>query len=141
MKTNVTIIYKIGIILLTLILFFIDANEITYRFISLVTWFDLIICTLYLYKNNSVNINNPVFLFWIITIIFSFGQNIIFPFIIDIYSVKKTLLYSFVFQDYDLCKGTIFTLQAFNLFTLGLFSEKNFNFKIRNKQTRKHFDD
>lgn len=113
--------YKLIIFILTMLLFFIDPQNCSYKLICLITWIDLCICLFMIYKQGCLKMNNALFWFWIITVLFSLGQNLAYLFIVDPTLVKSELLIGYQYSEYEMCRGSIFTIQALNMLTLGLF--------------------
>ncbi len=83
-------------------------------------------------SEEKASLKNAKFLFLCITICFTVGQNLAYPFIADPNEFGHHLIAN-NYSDFELCKGSIFTLEAFNFFALGLTSIKHFRFVIKDK--------
>lgn len=113
-------LYKMILVLVTIFLFFVDYNNCSYQLICIFTLTDLFLCGIILWKQGCVTLDNPIFWFWSITVLFSLGQNIAYLFITDTSLVSSTLLVGYKYSISDMCRGSIFTIQALNMMTLGL---------------------
>ena len=89
---NKSNIIKIFLLYFTVLLFFIDEKSMSYEMICILTLVDVAICELLLYYSEKLNIRDAVFWFLSITILFSLGQNIAYPFLRDKSLVKDVLL-------------------------------------------------
>ena len=116
-------IWKSIFVIYTIVLFFLSSEKISYNVICSLTYFNLFFGGAALWENHDVRMSNGAFLFWVITFIFSFGQNLAYPMITDVNSVKNELLYHFRYNDEQMAIGTLYTLRAFNLMSLGLMSK------------------
>lgn len=141
-KSRYTIgLWKLAFIVYTIILFFFSPENTSYGTICLLTYVDFILGILVLRESQNIKISNGLFLFWLITFLFSFGQNLAYPFINDIYAFKSELLYRIRYDDYQMALGSLYTLKAFNMMSLALvtrtrrMSSASFDGRIR---TREH---
>ena len=112
----------IVLLVFTIILCFID--NCSYYFTCVLTYIDVVLCLLIFWKKGYLGIRNPIFLFWVITTIFSLGQNLAYPFITDESLVKNTLLYRFKYDAEEMLLGSKYTMQALNLLTIGLVGKR-----------------
>lgn len=111
---------KFVLVLVTVLLFFMDNSKGSYSIICVITWIDLLLCIFIFWKQNYVKLDNPIFWFWSITVLFSLGQNMAYFFISDTSLVSSTLLVGYHYSEAEMCRGSIFTIQALNMMTLGL---------------------
>lgn len=132
---NKSNIIKIFLLYFTVLLFFIDEKSMSYEMICILTLVDVAICELLLYYSEKLNIRDAVFWFLSITILFSLGQNIAYPFLRDKSLVKDVLLYPYKYSETDMNLSSIYTLQAFNCLVLGLMS-KSYHFSLRRKEIK-----
>lgn len=112
---------KLIVVLITVLLFFVTPEYCSYEFICIITIIDISICLLIIYKQGCLKMDNALCWFWIVTVLFSLGQNIAYLFITDPSMVKTELLVGYKYSVSEMCKGSIFTIQALNMMTLGLF--------------------
>lgn len=111
---------KAILVFVTICLFFVNYNNCSYQLICIITLVDLVLCGIILWKQACVRLDNPIFWFWSITVLFSLGQNIAYLFITDTSLVSSMLLVGYKYSVSDMCRGSIFTIQALNMMTLGL---------------------
>ena len=115
-------LWKFVFILYTGALFVLSPDNTSYGVICLLTYIDLLLGILVLWKSHNLNMGNGLFLFWIITFLFSFGQNLAYPLITDINAVKNELLYQIRYDDQQMALGSLYTLKAFNILSLALLT-------------------
>lgn len=118
-------LWKFIFILYTVILFFFSPESTSYGVICLLTYIDLILGLLVLWKSHNIMMSNGLFLFWIITFLFSFGQNLAYPLITDITTFRNELLYQVRYDDQQMALGSLYTLKAFNILSLALMTKGN----------------
>ena len=122
-------LWKFVFIIYTGLLFMFSPKSTSYGLICLLTYIDLILGMLVLWKSHNIKISNGLFLFWIITFLFSFGQNLAYPLIIDKNAFRNELLYQVRYDDYQMALGSLYTLKAFNILSLALVTNMK-NVKI-----------
>ena len=123
---------KLILIFFTALLFFMDPNSVSYKMVCLLTWIDVGLTIWVFCSEEKVSLKNVKFLFLCITICFAMGQNLAYLFIVDPSEFGHHLIAN-NYSDLELCKGSIFTLEAFNFFVLGLTRIKHFRFVIKDK--------
>ena len=116
---------KLILIFFTALLFFMDPNSVSYKMVCLLTWIDVGLTIWVFCSEEKVSLKNVKFLFLCITICFAMGQNLAYLFIVDPSEFGHHLIAN-NYSDLELCKGSIFTLEAFNFFVLGLTRKINF---------------
>lgn len=121
MKIFASSLLKVIILIFTLCLCFINPKNTAYEWICVLTIVDVALCGIMIYRSNMLTIKNPAFWLWIVTVVFSLGQNLTYLFIIDHKALSDTLLYPYKYNASDMNWGSIYTIQAFNVFTIGLF--------------------
>lgn len=112
---------KVIVVLITVLLFLITPERCSYELICVITIIDIGVCLWGIYKQGCLKMENALFWFWTVTVLFSLGQNLAYLFIIDPSLVKTELLVGYKYSVSEMCKGSIFTIQALNMMTLGLF--------------------
>lgn len=123
---------KTILIVFTVLLFFIDPNNVSYKIVCILSWIDVGLTVLVFFCEEKVSLKNAKFLFLCITILFTMGQNLAYLFIADPSEFGHRLIAN-NYSDLELCKGSFFVLEAFNLFVLGLTSNKHLRFVVKNK--------
>lgn len=139
-KKHTAGIWKLIFIAYTVILFFLPPEKTPYNMSCFLTYIDLFLGVAVLWKNHDVRIGNGAFLFWVITFVFSFGQNLAYPMIVDFGSVKNELLYHVRYNDEQMAIGTLYTLKAFNFMSLGLMA-KSVHFTLEREENLKAGED
>ena len=114
-------IFKTAVLIFTVCLCFINCENVSFILICFLTLVDVALCVVVIYSSGAISIKNPAFLFWIVTLIFSLGQNLAYLFIIDREALSSSLLYPYKYSAAKMNFGSVYTIQAFNLFTIGLF--------------------
>lgn len=119
-KVNVNQLLTAAVlVLITLILYNYDLSQLTYLNICYIVVVDIIICAILFVTTKQAHIGNACFLFWFITTIFSFGQNVAYIFIYE-NPGTYSILYDKMYSIESMAKGTSFTLLAYNFLSLGL---------------------
>ena len=127
------------LVVATVILLFFTTMNFSYLGICCVTIVDIAICIMALYKKKICKITDARFLFIIITIAFSFGQNIAFFFVGE--NTKYSFVYGRYYDSYRMVEGSLYTLLAFNLFILGISNSSRIKVKIGNLFGISHHSD
>lgn len=118
---SVNLLRKFLLLCLTLLLFFIDPYNFSYIDCCILTLIDLGFCLYVIKGEGELCLKSPKCLFWFITVLFSLGQNIAYPFISNDMEFFNELLYGFRRNDGEMCLSSVYTMQALNMFTLGLY--------------------
>lgn len=119
-KKHTKQLWKCIFIVYTVALFFLSPEKTPYGMSCFLTYVDLFLGIAVFWESDDVRVSNGVFLFWVISFIFSFGQNLAYPMITDFNAVKNELLYRVRYNDEQMAIGTLYTLKAFNFMSLGL---------------------
>ena len=131
LKRNILI--TLFLIVITLYLSTIKVDTCSYYTICVITVADILFLFYMLWCHTRISVTNPILWFWSINVIFSLGQNLAYLFIADQELIRTDLLYGLYYSSKDMCKGTIYTLQCLNLFTLGLIGEKYQSINLNNQ--------
>lgn len=110
------------LLLFSLLLIISDTTDMPYLTLCYLTVADIILCSFLFVLRRSAQLTNAKFLFWIITTVFSFGQNIAYIFIKNNTYLYSDQLYVRTYSLDSVIEGTIFTILAFNFFSIGLAS-------------------
>lgn len=121
---------RIIIAIYTIMLFMIDPNSASYKSICIITIINLVFIFVMFGLNGMISIRNPIFLLLITTTLFTFGQNIAYPFIGNASIYGNDLLINY-YPEFKMNRGSLFTIQAFNALILGL-SGRNIRYTFGN---------
>lgn len=108
------------VLLVTLLIGCSDLSELTDRQLSWLVVANIVLCGLLFAVGKIARLNNARFLFWAITTVFSFGQNIAHIFMSEGSLLIDDLIYARGYARPLLLEGLVFTIAAYNLFSIGL---------------------
>lgn len=108
------------VLLVSLFVFCSDLSRLTDRQLSWLVVADIAMCALLFAVGKAARLNNARFLFWAITTVFSFGQNIAHIFMSDQSPLWGNLIYHQGYSQSMILEGLVFSILAYNFFSVGL---------------------
>lgn len=117
--------YKVLLVIYTCFVLLFDIDSINYQTACTLTVIDLTIIFISIYKSGNIRFDDARLFFVIITILFTFGQNIAFFIGRESILTNPDTLYQSGFTEYELCYASVFTIVSFNFLFLGLYHGAN----------------